>query len=138
VWQKRWLAHPNGALGLTDLLIASADPAEAAARFERFTGRPARTTPLGRSIGLDRGRIEIMTEPAFAALVPEVEPPHVPFMGAYALTVASLGAAEALMAGAGLNPRRAGSALVVRFPPELGTGAWVLAQQAADLPWVVP
>jgi Glyoxalase-like domain len=135
VWQKRWLSHRNGALGLTDLLIVSADPAEAAARFERFTARPARTTPFGRSIGLDRGRIEIVTEAAFSTLVAEIRPPRMPFMGAYALTVASLGAAEALTAGAGLNPRRAGKALVVPFPPELGAGAWVLAEQASDLPW---
>src|SRR5690606_37073558 len=31
VWQPRWLTHPNGARGLTDLVIVSADVAEAAA-----------------------------------------------------------------------------------------------------------
>jgi hypothetical protein len=138
VWQKRWLSHPNGTLGLTDLLVVSADPAEAAARLERFSARPVRTTPFGRSIGLDRGRIEIMTEAAFAALVPEVKPPRLPFMGGYALRVASRAATEALMRSASLNPRRAGMALVVPFPPELGTGAWMLAERASDLPWRVP
>src|SRR5262245_59333854 len=29
VWQPRWLSHPNGARGLTDLVIASADVSEA-------------------------------------------------------------------------------------------------------------
>lgn len=138
VWQRRWLSHPNGALGLTDLVIVAADPAEAAARFARFTGRPPRTTAAGRSLPLDRGRIEIMTGPAFAALVPEVTPPRLPFMAAYAITVASLGAAEAVTAGAGLRPRRAGNALVVPFPAELGTGAWLLAEQVSDLPWRTP
>ena len=33
--------HPNGALGLASLVIAVADVDEAAARFARFTGRPA-------------------------------------------------------------------------------------------------
>ena len=129
VWQRRWLTHPNGALGLTGLIIVSADVAEAAARFERFTGRPAQSAPFGRSIGLDRGRIEIVTETAFAALVPEIKAPRLPFLGAYAIKVASLGAAEELMGAAGLNPRRAGKALVVPFPPELGTGAWLFAEQ---------
>jgi hypothetical protein len=135
VWQKRWLSHPNGALGLTDLVIVSADVDEAAARFGRFTARPARTTTFGRSIRLDRGRIEIVTESAFAALVPEVEVPRLPFMGVYAIKVASLRAAEELMDVAGLSPRRAGKTLVVRFPPEAGTGAWLFAEHAWDLPW---
>jgi hypothetical protein len=135
VWQKRWLSHPNGAIGLTDLLVVSADVAEAAARFERFTGHRAKPMTFGRSIQLDRGRIEIVSETAFAALVPEVEPPRLPFMGAYAIKVASLRAAEELMDGAGLNPRRTGRALVVPFPPDLGAGAWLFAENASDLPW---
>jgi hypothetical protein len=135
VWQKRWLSHANGALGLTDLLIVSPDVAEAAARFERFTARPARTTGLGRSIRLDRGRIEIVTEAAFAALVPEVKAPRLPFVGAYAIAVQSLHAAEELTGRAGLKPRRAGKALIVPFPPELGIGAWLFAEHTGDLPW---
>ncbi|HEX5959584.1 MAG TPA: VOC family protein [Hyphomicrobiaceae bacterium] len=135
VWQPRWLRHPNGARGLADLVIVSADVAEAAARFERFTARPAVPARFGHSIPLDRGRIEIMTEAGFAALVPETPPPRLPFLGAYAIEVASLGAAEAVLARAGLGPRRAGKALAVAFPPELGTGSWLFAEQASDLPW---
>ena len=41
VWQPRWLSHPNGALGLTSVVIAVADVEEAAQRFARFTGRNA-------------------------------------------------------------------------------------------------
>ena len=32
VWQPRWLTHRNGALGLIDLVVVSADVAEAAGR----------------------------------------------------------------------------------------------------------
>jgi hypothetical protein len=49
VWQKRWLAHPNGAVGLLDLAIAVGDVAEAAARFARFAGRRRRRRPDKRS-----------------------------------------------------------------------------------------
>ena len=42
VWQPRWLSHPNGALGLSSVMIAVADVEEAAQRFARFTGRAAR------------------------------------------------------------------------------------------------
>jgi hypothetical protein len=135
VWQPRWLTHPNGALGLTDLLIVSADVAEAADRFVRFTGRPAKTTAFGRTIRLDRGCIEIVNPTAFAALVPEIDPPRLPFMGAYAIRVASLRATEELLDEAMLNPRRTGKALLVPFPQELGLGAWYFVEHATDLPW---
>ena len=135
VWQKRWLSHPNGALGLMDLLVVSADVAEATARFTRFTGRPAKAMTFGQSIQLDRGRIEIVSETALIALVPEVAAPCLPFLAAYAIRVASLRATEELMDQAMLNPRRTGKALVVPFPPELGIGAWLFAENGSDLPW---
>jgi hypothetical protein len=135
VWQPRWLKHPNGALGLTDLLIASADVDEATARFERFTGRRAKSMTFGRSIHLDRGRVEIVTDTALVALLPEIEAPRLPFMAAYAIRVASLRQTEELMDQAMLSPRRTGKALVVPFPPELGIGAWLFAENASDLPW---
>ncbi len=135
VWQTRWLSHPNGALGLTDLLIVSADVTEATSRFERFSGHSARPTTFGRTIQLDRGRIEIVTETAFAALIPEIEVPRLPFMGAYAIRIASLRATEELMDRAMLSPRRSGKALIVPFPAELGVGAWYFAEHATDLPW---
>ena len=135
VWQKRWLSHENGALGLMALLVVSGDVAEATARFTRFTGRGARPMTFGQSITLDRGRIEIVTETAWMALVPEVPAPRLPFLAAYAIRVASLRDTEDLVDKAMLNPRRTGKTLVVPFPPELGTGAWFFAEQPSDLPW---
>ena len=135
VWQPRWLTHPNGALAFVDLVIVSADVSDATARFARFTGHVAAPGTFGQSIKLDRGNIEIISEAAWAALVPEVAVPRLPFIGAYAIRVASLRDAEVLMHKAGLNPRRSGKTLVVPFPPELGTGAWFFVEDAADLPW---
>jgi hypothetical protein len=43
VWRDGFLDHPNGAQALTGLWIAAADPAEAAERYVRFTGRPAQS-----------------------------------------------------------------------------------------------
>src|SRR6266700_8312768 len=56
VWQKRWLAHPNGAHALASVVIVVADLEEAAARFARFTGRRAMPTRPGQVVALDRGR----------------------------------------------------------------------------------
>jgi hypothetical protein len=136
VWQKRWLTHPNGALALVDVVIVSPDVAEASARFERFLGRPAQSTQFGQAaFVLDRGQLQLLSEAAFEGLFPEVAVPRLPFIGAYAIQVRSLAMAEALLAKEKLPARRAGAALVVPFPGELGTGAWVFVERGADLPW---
>jgi hypothetical protein len=138
VWQPRWLDHPNGVTGFANLIIAVADPDEAAARFARFTDRSAVASSRGRSLRLDRGRVEFVTPDAFATLVPEVPIPSLPFMGAYGLIVRSLAHASAILRQGGFVPRPIGAALAVRFPPELGAGAWLFAERAADFPWHEP
>jgi len=136
VWQKRWLDHRNGAQALIDVVIASSDVAEATARFERFLGRKAQSPQFGQAaFALDRGQIQLVSEALFASLFPEIRVPRLPFIGAYAVRVRSLRDAEAVMAGGGLRMRRADAALIVPFPEELGTGAWVLVENSAGLPW---
>jgi hypothetical protein len=132
VWQPRWLAHPNGATALASVVIAVADVDEAAARFARFTGRAPAETKSGRSVQLDRGRIELVTSEAFAAALPEVAIPSLPFIGAYGVTVPSLGTVESILRAAALASRRAGDCLVVRFPDDLGQGAWLFGESRAS------
>ncbi len=136
VWQKRWLTHPNGATALIDVVIASPDVAEAVARFTRFLDRPATSAQSGRaSFALDRGQLQLVSADAFAAMFPEIAVPRLPFIGAYAIQVRSLAAAESLLRNAALAMRRTGDALIVPFPSDLGTGAWVFIENAGDLPW---
>jgi hypothetical protein len=135
VWQPRWLTHRNGALGLLDLVVVSADPAEAAGRFARFTGRQARRATHGQAIALDRGEVNLFSAGAFAAMFPEIAAPALPFMAAYVVRVRSLATVEGLLQQEGMAMRRRGAALVVPFPNELGVGAWLFVENAADLPW---
>jgi hypothetical protein len=130
VWQKRWLAHPNGARALTSVVIVVPDVEEAAARFARFTGRRAAPTRSGQVIALDRGRIELVTRAAFEAALPEIAVADLPFMGAYGIVVASLEAVATIFARAGLPTRRIGDCLVVPFPEDLGQGAWLFAEKS--------
>jgi hypothetical protein len=129
VWQPRWLTHPNGALGLASLVIVVADVDEAAARYARFTQRPARPTSTGQAVTLDRGRIDLVTSDAFAAALPEIAIPSLPFISGYGVTVRSLDAVEAALRGGGLSSRRAGDSLVAPFPDELGRGAWLFSER---------
>jgi hypothetical protein len=136
VWQERWLDHRNGALALIDVVIASPDVAEATARFERFLGRQAKETGFGQTAFLlDRGQVQLLSGNAFTALFPEIPVPRLPFIGAYAIQVRSLATVETLVRQQQLKMRRLGAALVVPFPDELGVGAWVFVERAADLPW---
>jgi len=131
VWQPRWLTHPNGVTGLADVLIVVADVDEAAQRFARFTNRNAAKNSSGRALGLDRGRVQLMTADAFGALLPEIKIPAAPFIGAYALRVTSLDQTEMALRKGGLTSRRAGGSLTVPFPAELGTGAWIFVEHSA-------
>jgi hypothetical protein len=135
VWQRRWLTHPNGATGLTDMLIAVADVAEAVERFKRFTNRDAVANRLGQAVRLDRGAVQLVNAKTFAELLPEVSVPSLPFIGAYGVAVPSLEKAEAILRQGKIPARRIGRALVARFPGELGVGAWLFVERTADLPW---
>jgi Glyoxalase-like domain len=128
VWQPRWLDHPNSARGLAALTIAVADVEETAARFARFTGRPAAARDGGQAVVLDRGRVELVTPDAFSRRYPELSIPSLPFMGACTIAVESLSVAEAILRRAGLAARRGRDGLIARFPEELGTGAWVFQE----------
>ncbi|MEA2903850.1 MAG: hypothetical protein QOI12_1237 [Alphaproteobacteria bacterium] len=129
VWQQRWLGHPNGAVGLASIVIAVADVDEAAARFERFTGRSAAPARSGRTIGLDRGRVDLVTRDAFELMLPEIKIPSLPFAGAYSVVVRSLDALGSYLRQNDVRTRRAGDCLVASFPEELGKGAWIFAER---------
>jgi Glyoxalase-like domain len=135
VWQPRWLRHPNGAAGLLDVVIATADIDEAAGRFARFTGRPAIASTFGKALPLDRGGVQLMSPQAFARLAPDVAIPSLPFIGAYAIAVRSLAVlCESLRRGGALFDAHDGFVLA-RFPSALGVGGWVFAETADRLPW---
>ena len=136
VWQPRWLTHRNGALGLVDLVVVvrrcggSGRPLRALHRARgasrRNTDRPSRSTAA---------RCNLFSSDAFAAMFPEIAMPqpavHGRLCGAGAIARRGRGAA----ATGGHGDAPLGAALVVPFPDELGVGAWLFVENAADLPW---
>jgi hypothetical protein len=120
VWLPDMLDHPNGAEALSALWIAADDPAEPAARYARFTGRPAIPNGPMTTIDLDRGRLVIMT-PAFLqqtyGIAPAGKPPC---LVAAAIRVKSLADAKKCLDPGGLVSRFAHRSLVVDLPAGLG------------------
>jgi hypothetical protein len=135
VWQKRWLDHPNTAVGLLDVVFAVGDVEEAAERFSRFAARRAAENSAGMIVQLDRGGVQLVSIEGLAALLPEIRVPALPFAAAYGVAVRSLKTAADKLGQSGLAAHRDGKTLVAPFPPELGLGAWVFVEHAADLPW---
>jgi hypothetical protein len=135
VWQPRWLVHPNGAMGLVDLVIATDDISATAKRFSRFLGRETSASKFGSIIRLDRGCIVIVAPEQLHQLMegPSVE--FVPFIGLYAVVVKSLPLLAGILQQNGVSFSRRKNSLVARFPDELGFGAWVFAEKVSDLPW---
>ena len=127
VWQPRWLSHPNGATGLTGVVIAVSDLDEAGQRFERLTGRPPRVSSLAQSFDLDRGIVDLVTAATFAFMCPQIPIPSLPFIGAYGIEVGSLEVAERTLRQGEIAMQRIGKSLVAAFPKELGCGAWVFS-----------
>lgn len=89
VWQENLLARDNGIHALAGVLLCVEDPAAVAERYERFTGRQAEAPSDNgddyRVIALDRGRLGFASPDMFSRLLPGVQPPSMPFIGAIAL-----------------------------------------------------
>jgi hypothetical protein len=135
VWQPRWLDHPNGARGLTDLLVATADVGHAAQRFSRFLDRPASENHWGRGIKLDRGYVQLVEPATLNEIVPGLVAPAFPFIALYAVAVKSLDTLEHHLQHGHAEFRRQQESIIAPFPDELGTGAWLFVEQPTLLPW---
>jgi hypothetical protein len=135
VWQKRWLAHKNGAKALLDVVVAVSDVDEAAARYVRFLRHEAVPTNMGRGIFLERGGVQLVNGASFSRLLPGTAVPSLPFIGAYAVRVNSLAVAGRELRASGLRVEERGPMLAAAFPAELGVGAWLFVEHATDLPW---
>jgi hypothetical protein len=136
VWQPRWLEHPNGAIGLLDLLIVVPDVEEAAERFSRFTRRPANSNRVGKRVRLDRGGVQLISAKTLSQVLPGIHCVSLPFSAAYGVAVRSLDATEKILRERGFAINRDHQSLMANFPVELGHGAWLFVQDAFELPWL--
>ena len=131
VWQPRWLTHPNGALGLVDLVVVCADVAEAAGRFARFTGRERRAGEI-RTGHRARPRPGAICFPPTRSrrCFRRFAVPRLPFIGAYARAGAIARRGRGLAATASAWPR-GGSARrwSCRFRDELGVGRMAVRRE---------
>jgi hypothetical protein len=120
VWLPDRLDHPNGAEALTALWIAAADPAEPAARYARFTGRPARRDGAVTTIALDRGALHFATPDHLNEAFGIAPAGRLPCLAAAGIKIASLAKLEACLAASGLARHRFADGIAVALPSALG------------------
>ena len=84
VWQPQWLKHANRATALTAVILCMEDPAEAAARYSRYTGLKAIGEGDRWHLDTARGRL-LFKSPAAIRRVFNVEPATLPWIVGYAL-----------------------------------------------------
>lgn len=123
VWQPSAIARDNAISGLSGVLVCTADPAEAAARHARFTGRAAD----GAGIALDRGRLDFVDPGGLARLLPGARPPGLPFIAAAILESADLAATRRFAETAGV-PAAALPGGAIAIAPEFAMGAWLVVR----------
>jgi len=113
VWLPDMLDHPNGAEALDGLWIAASDPAEVAARFARFTGRPATREGPVTTVHLDRGWLAIAA-PLFLRETYGIRPVgSLPSFAAASVRVGALAAVEKCLDASGLAYHRYRDAAVI-------------------------
>lgn len=134
VWQPRWLAHPNGVLGLSAVHMMVADADEAAARYASFLARQPIPNAWGYYFQLDRGGLQLSDRQPPPHLMPTT-PVARPFIAGYGLHVRSLTTIERWLAAANLDVERHGNVVSAEFPCALGKGCWQFVEQPAHLPW---
>jgi len=136
VWQKRWMTHENGIIGLRDVVILPRDLDEAADRYARFTeAAPRRVADGVIRLKLARGGVVLATAEAAARLFPGAPVPPVPGIMGYGLLSDGLAATRAFLDGRGFPLRDIGPGLAGLALPESLGGAWLIAEDEAAFPW---
>ncbi len=129
VWQRSLIARDNAVASLAGVVSCSADPGEAAARFSHFTGRPAD----GRTIRLDRGRLDFCDPAGLATLLPGARPPALPYNAAIVLESVDPARSRTCFESGGATVTELADG-VIALPPEAAAGAWMVVH-AAGAAW---
>ncbi len=126
LWQARYLAHANGAVGLEAALVVAENPVAAAARWARFSGLLPH--PDGKLVRLEtaRGRVLIGSRADFLELLEDVPP--APALAGYGLRCRDPEALADRCTRIGLRVKTTANWCSVALPRALGA-AWLLERR---------
>lgn len=110
IWRDEWRRHPNGAIGIARMVIASRDPRVLATLFTRLFGAEAVRSGADRcTLLLGLAHCDVATPEAVRAAFAEAAPlddGRTEFMAALTLRTSSLDRTAAALAAGGVTARR--------------------------------
>jgi hypothetical protein len=130
LWTADSMSHPNGSLGLLELVIVADDLDEARGPYESALGEPVTLNSEALTFELDRSRLLVMTPDAgarhFGTALPKHELPH---CAGQAVEVSDLVATSALLTANGVPFHKVGDRLTV-WPDNAGGAFLQFAERA--------
>ena len=135
LWQRRWVEHRNGAVGLSAVLLCVEDPDETAQRYDGYTGLPSTADGPARHIQTARGTLTFV-DPATLARVLGLSAPALPWIAGYALESRDLDATRAAVRRAAVRViEMPGNRFAVALPQALGGAAIFEPPGSGALRW---
>lgn len=113
-WNPAFQQHPNGTRGLAAAVMVAENPTDHHIFLSAFTGeRSLKSSSLGVSAGLPRGRIEILTPHAAEQLYGVAEQAGAARFAGFVVAVDRLDTVQAMLDAGGLPSERIGERIVV-------------------------
>ena len=131
VWQARYQHQPNGAAGLTGVLVCVDDPREACERLSRFVGVEPVEKADTWEMGLHEGRVVFIEGRRFREIYPDRELPCTPYIAEVSLRTGDLAAARRYFDGAGIRYETPGDGSL-RVPGAEALGASFLFHEPPE------
>ena len=119
-WNPAFQQHENGASGLSAVFMVTQEPAAQAGFLSAFSGAESFAAPAaGLRLPLPRGRLEVLTPQAAAAMLEDGSREQNRFAG-FAVTVPDLGIVASRLTERGIAHNREGGRIVVPARAALG------------------
>lgn len=130
VHQPHYLDHPNGARGLTGVLIVADDPAFAAVvdRYARILDTTPRRQGPSVVLEMGSGRLEVVRASAAAELLPDEPVPAPSYLAAMTIRVEDVGVARGVVERNGTATRTTRDGFFVSAHDAFGAGLFFTAR----------
>jgi hypothetical protein len=135
IWQPRWIGHANGATGLTEVLVATADLSASSDRLSRFLG--VQPVSCGATLRFELARGALSLVPDGLTQASAASTATLPYVVGYVLSVPSSTDLKEFFAARGIETMQTGPGwLSIDAGRSIGCTIY-FAEPGARLPWIL-
>lgn len=128
-WNAAAQQHPNGAMGVSEVMMIAENPADHAEFFSHFTGqREIQSTSAGLSISTGRGVVSVMSEASAAFRLGAVFDPVPTRLIGFTVLVSNLGVLEERLTSGKIAFQKRPNSIII--PSEIAFGVSIAFEQA--------